>query len=70
MLVTAVKQNDGIFIPFDNIKEMLAHNFTHIILDIKIIEYKNDIIKKTSGLLKNSKIDALTYERKLREEWK
>jgi len=70
MLVTAIKQYNGIFIPFENFKESLSQNFTHLILEIKIIEYKNDIIKKTSGLLRNSKIDGLTYERDLREEWK
>ncbi len=70
MLVTAIKQSNGIFIPFENIKEELSQNFTHLILEIEIIEYKNDIIKKTAGILKNFNIDGLEYEKKLRKEWK
>jgi len=70
MLVTALRQNNGIFIPYENIKEIIAQNFTHIVLEIKIIEFKNDIVKKTAGLLKTSKTDGLEYERTLRDEWK
>ena len=70
MIVTAYKQTDGIFIPFEFLKNIINQEFTQLIVDINIIEYKNEIVRKTSGILKNYNIDGVKYQNKIRNEWK
>jgi len=47
MIVTAYKQSDGIFISFEFLKNIINQEFTQLIVDINIIEYKNEIVRKT-----------------------
>ena len=69
MIVTAIKQADGLFIPYEQLKRILKQEFTKIMLDIKVIEYKNDIINESSGLLNNYNIDAVDFQNTIRDEW-
>ncbi len=70
MLVIAVRQSNGLYIPFTDIKNIESKDFSQIVLDIKIVEYKNELVRKTAGIFKNNKTDGLEYERNIRKEWR
>lgn len=69
MIVTAINKNGGIFIPFESIKNLINKEFSKLVVDIKILQYKNEIINKTSGLLKSYNKDGVEYENTIRKEW-
>ncbi len=70
MIVTALKQNNGLFIPLEYLKDIFEIDFTQIKLEINIIEFINDSVKATSGIIKTNKMDGKKYQDKMRKEWK
>jgi len=66
MLLIEFQQNDSLSIPFDDNKNMASVDSSQIEPDVKIVEYKNELVRTTAGIFKNNKIDGLKYERNFR----
>ena len=69
MIVTAYKQNSSLFIPTEYIQELFNTDFTQIKLEISVLEFKNDTVKMTSGIIKKNKIDGVKFQNEIRKEW-
>jgi hypothetical protein len=69
MIVIALKQNNGLLIPIEYLKDIFDIDFTQIKLEINILEYTNDSVKATSGIIKSNKVDGKKYQDKIRKEW-
>ena len=69
MKVIAYKRRDGLFIPLEQLSQLKNQDFTELKLDIKIIQYKNESVSQTSGLLSGHAEDGVGYQNAIRDEW-
>jgi len=69
MRVEAIVKKDGWFIPHPG---FVVGKQKHILLDITPVvagEVSDDAFVQAAGLLKNTRVDGVVFQKKLRKEW-
>ena len=69
MIAKAIVKDGGLFIP--NVDLTALHSEQEVRIQFEVIDQldEDDIFKKTAGMLKNRRIDALKFQDDQRNEW-